>query len=200
MSLSLVSDKSALLHDGYIHTIENCCVCTLFAMQCSIIALRHLVRHEICYAHNTIVTMCLIQHEVVTTYITLQLSTIANIRHCILQMSKACYWGLKLSIRKCKQVLIKFLPVNIFVKAKYARGAWSLYIFFHNHNYLGGTGKFIYKASILDNKQLLSNIDRSQSYTSTIHHQNCLPCRQLYICSNYPVILCITTIASYIGI
>ena len=128
MSLSLVSDKSALLHDGYIHTIENCCVCTLFAMQCSIIALRHLVRHEICYAHNTIVTMCLIQHEVVTTYITLQLSTIANIRHCILQMSKACYWGLKLSIRKCKQVLIKFLPVNIFVKSKICkRGMVTIY-------------------------------------------------------------------------
>ena len=35
MSLSLVSGKSAFLHDGYIATIENCCAsiavkCTLF--------------------------------------------------------------------------------------------------------------------------------------------------------------------------
>ena len=30
--------------------------------------------------------------------------------------------------------------------------------FFHNHNYPGGIGKFIYKAAILDNKQLLSNM------------------------------------------
>ena len=36
--------------------------------------------------------------------------------------------------------------------------AWLLYIFFYNHNYQGGTGKFIYKALILDNKQLLSNM------------------------------------------
>ena len=36
-------------------------------------------------------------------------------------------------------------------------GAWSLYIF-HNHNYQGATGRFIYKASILDNKQLLANM------------------------------------------
>ena len=37
-------------------------------------------------------------------------------------------------------------------------GAWSLYIFFHNHNYQGDTGKFIYKPLILDNKQLLSDM------------------------------------------
>ena len=35
-------------------------------------------------------------------------------------------------------------------------GVWSLYIFFHNYNYQEDTGKLIYKALILDNKQLLS--------------------------------------------
>ena len=37
--------------------------------------------------------------------------------------------------------------------------AWSLYIFFYNHNYQGGTGKFIYMASLLDVKQLLLNMN-----------------------------------------
>ena len=37
-------------------------------------------------------------------------------------------------------------------------GAWSLYIFFQNHNNQEGTSKLIYKASILHNKQLLSNM------------------------------------------
>ena len=37
-------------------------------------------------------------------------------------------------------------------------GVWLLYIFFCNHNYQGDTGEFIYKASILANKQLLSNM------------------------------------------
>ena len=31
-----------------------------------------------------------------------------------------------------------------------------MFIFLHNHNYQVDTGKFIYKALILDNKQLLS--------------------------------------------
>ena len=49
------------------------------------------------------------------------------------------------------------------------KGALSLYVFFHNHNYQGGTGKFIYNTLILYNKQLLSNmIDRKaiQPYTT----------------------------------
>ena len=37
-------------------------------------------------------------------------------------------------------------------------GEWLLYTFLHGHNYQGGTGKFIYRALILDNKQLLSNM------------------------------------------
>ena len=46
-----------------------------------------------------------------------------------------------------------------FCKEKHTQeGAWSLYIFCHNRNNQGGTGKFIYKALILDNKQLLPNM------------------------------------------
>ena len=36
-------------------------------------------------------------------------------------------------------------------------GVWLLYIFFHYHNYQGGTGK--HKTLILDNKQLFSRHD-----------------------------------------
>ena len=68
MSLSIVSGKSAFLHDGYIATIENCCASmvvkhTLFAMHIvslllgalfnmifathvmSLLLIRHLVQH-----------------------------------------------------------------------------------------------------------------------------------------------------------
>ena len=38
------------------------------------------------------------------------------------------------------------------------RGVMAVDIFFYNHHYLGGTGKFIYKALILDNKQLPSSM------------------------------------------
>ena len=77
---------------------------------------------------------------------------------------------------------------------------WSLYIFFHNHNYQEGTGKFIYKASILGNKQLLSNmIDHKATqvpYTTRIAFLT-----DSYIfCSNFPAILYIIAIASYIAI
>ena len=43
----------------------------------------------------------------------------------------------------------------IFCKKKRINGL--LCIFFYTHNYQGGTGEFIYGASILGNKQLLSN-------------------------------------------
>ena len=71
MSLSLISGKSAYLHDGYIVTIENCCAptavkCTLMPTR-RIIAVRHLVKHVICYALNVIVIRHLVQHKVVAT-------------------------------------------------------------------------------------------------------------------------------------
>ena len=50
------------------------------------------------------------------------------------------------------------LLAYISVRNVHKKGAWSLYIFFQNNNKQEGTGKFIYNPSILDNKQLLSNI------------------------------------------
>ena len=51
------------------------------------------------------------------------------------------------------------LIVYIFCKTKRMQeGVWLLCIFFCNHNYQEGTGKFIYKVLILGNKQLLSNM------------------------------------------
>ena len=51
------------------------------------------------------------------------------------------------------------LIVYIFCKTKRMQeGVWLLCIFFCNHNYQEGTGKFMYKASILGNKQLPSNM------------------------------------------
>ena len=63
-------------------------------------------------------------------------------------------------MQKNLQVSIDHFPSCIhFCKKKGTQeGEWSLYIFFHNHNCKGGTGKFIYRASILDSKQLLSNM------------------------------------------
>ena len=51
--------------------------------------------------------------------------------------------------------MITPLLAYIFVKEMYT---WRGLVAVHNHNYQGGTGKFIYKTSILDNKQLLSNM------------------------------------------
>ena len=60
---------------------------------------------------------------------------------------------------KQKYVLIMPLLVYIFCKNKFMQeGAWLLCIFFCNHNYQEGSGGFIYKALILGNKQLLSNM------------------------------------------
>ena len=73
-------------------------------------------------------------------------------------MPKTCYCGLKSSRKICRYVLITSLLAYIFVEKHMQEGAWSMYIFFHNHSYQGDTGKFIYKASMLDNKQLLSNM------------------------------------------
>ena len=70
----------------------------------------------------------------------------------------------------------------------------------HNHNYQGGTGKFIYKALIVDNKLLYSNMaDRKATqvpYTTRISFfaDSCI------FCSNVQIILCIIAIASYIDI
>ena len=74
----------------------------------------------------------------------------------------------------------------------------SLYIFFHNHNYQGGTGKFIYKALTLDNKKLPSNMIEHEA-TQVPHTTRIAFLTDTYIfCSNFTATLCIIAIASYI--
>ena len=94
-----------------------------------------------------------------------------------------CYCGLKSIKRICKYVLIMPLIAYTCKKKCMQEGVRSLCTFFHNHNHQGGTGKFIYKVSILDNKQLLSSMTdciRSHNvykciccgiHTTATHHQ-----------------------------
>ena len=50
------------------------------------------------------------------------------------------------------------------IKHKHTQeGVWMLYISFQNHNTQGGTGKFIYKPSILDEKHLHLKQDQLRS-------------------------------------
>ena len=149
-----------------------------------------------CYMRNVIVIRCLVQHQV--NYGTLQLLEYCsyNTRDCTSQMPKMCYCGPKLSRIICKYVLITPLLAYIFVK----RNIWKRGVVIAHFHPQGGTGKFIYKASILNNKQLLSNmIDCKVTqvpYTTRI----VFPADSYIFCSNFPVILCIIAIASYIAI
>ena len=79
-------------------------------------------------------------------------------------------------------------------------GAWSLYIFFHNHNYQGGTGKFTNKASILDNKQLFSNIIDCKATQVLCTTRIAIIADSYIFYSHVPAILCIIAIASCIAI
>ena len=79
-------------------------------------------------------------------------------------------------------------------------GVGWLYIFFQNHNYLGGTGKFIYKASIVDNRQLLSNMIDHEAAQVPYTTRNAFLADSYIFCSNHPAILCIIAIVSYIAI
>ena len=71
MSLSLVSGKSAFLHDGYIVAIENCCAPTTVKRTLMPTRVASLLlgafKHVICYALNVIVIRSLVQHKVVAT-------------------------------------------------------------------------------------------------------------------------------------
>ena len=61
------------------------------------------------------------------------------------------------------QICVDHAPscIQFCKKKRTQEKVWLLCIFFCNHNYQGTTGEFIYKALILGNKQLLSNmIDR----------------------------------------
>ena len=86
--------------------------------------------------------------------------------------------------------------------------AWLLCIFLHNHNYQGGKGKFIYKALILGNKQLLSNMIDCEATKVPYITSDCLPHRQFYImlklhsqslCYSYIAIYIASKLASYIA-
>ena len=79
-------------------------------------------------------------------------------------------------------------------------GAWSLNIFSHNHNYQGGTGKFIYKALTLDNKQLLLNTRDRKAKQVPYNTRIAFLVDSYIFCSNFPAILSIIAIASYIAI
>ena len=149
MSLSLVSGKLAFLHDGYIAAIENCCSPMV-------------VKHTSFATPIVSLLLGVPRSTRSSSYRTLYLSTIANTRDCTWQMPKTCYCGLQSSRRICKYALIMPLLAHIICTKKHTQeGVWLLYIIFHNHNYQGGIGKLIYKALILGNKQLLSNmIDR----------------------------------------
>ena len=73
-----------------------------------------------------------------------------------------CYCGLKSNKRICKYALITPLLAYIFVKRNVRKkGVVALQFLLQSQ---GGTGEFMYKALILGNKQLLSNmIDREAS-------------------------------------
>ena len=104
--------------------------------------------------------------------------------------------------QKNLQICIDHAPscVHFGKKKRTQKGVWSLYIFFHNHNYQEGTGKFNYKASILDNKQLLSNmIDRKATQVPYTTRMSFLTDSYIF-CSNFPAIFYIIAIASYIAI
>ena len=74
-----------------------------------------------------------------------------------------------------------------------------LYIFFHNHNYQGYIGKFIYKASILDNKQLLLNMIDREAAQVTYTTRNAFLTDSYIFCSNFLAILCIIVLLLYEG-
>ena len=72
-----------------------------------------------------------------------------------------CYCGLKIK-QKNLQICVDHAPfcIQFVCKKKHMQeGAWSQYILFHNHNCQGGTGEYIYKALILDNKQFRNMLD-----------------------------------------
>ena len=80
--------------------------------------------------------------------------------------------------QKKLQIFIDHAPSHIHFckKKRMQEEVWWFYIFFHNHTHLGGGGKFIYKASILDNRQLLSNmIDHEATQVAHITRNAYLP-------------------------
>ena len=136
------------------------------------------------------------------SYRTLYLSTIANTRNSMSQMPNMYYCGLQSSRKIFANMYWSrpFLPTFFCKKKCMQEGAWSLYIFFQSHKYQGSTGKFIYKASILRDKQLLSNmIDCKPTKVSCIIRIAFLADSYIF-CSNFLASLYIIAIASYIAV
>ena len=81
---------------------------------------------------------------------------IKHIHNYTLKSLKSSYHcGLKLSKRIWKMHQ-PYLFLLYFCKKKHMQeGVWLLYISFQNHNMQAGTGKFMYKAMIINEKQLL---------------------------------------------
>ena len=117
------------------------------------------------------------------------MSTKANTRDFTSQMAKMYYCGQKCSRRICKYASITPLLTYCFVKEMYRRRSMVAVILFHNHNYQGSTGKFIYRASILDNKQLLSNIVDCKATQVPYTTRIAFLADSYIISSNFPAIL-----------
>ena len=90
--------------------------------------------------------------------------------------------------RTCKLMLITPHVAYIFVKRNVRKKGHGSCALFHNHNYQGATGNLSTKLNVLQQTAPLK-CDRLQSHT--------MPC---IFCSNYPAILWITAIASYVAI
>ena len=103
--------------------------------------------------------------------------------------------------QKNLQICIDHTPSCIYFckKKRTQEGAWLLCIFFCNHNYQGGTDEFIYKASILSNKQLLLNMIDHETIKVPHTTRIAFLTNRYIFCSNYPAIFCIIVIASYIA-
>ena len=72
MALSLISGKSAFLHDGYTAAIENCCVpmvvkYILFTTHVVLLLLGALFNTIFAICVILFLIMCLVQHELVAT-------------------------------------------------------------------------------------------------------------------------------------
>ena len=101
--------------------------------------------------------------------------------------------------QKNLQICVDHAPscIHFFKKKRMQEGAWLLYIFFQNHNDQEGTGNFIYKALILHNKQLLSNMTGHKSTQVPSTNRTAFLADSYIFCSNYPAIHFISYYEAY---
>ena len=133
------------------------------------------------------------------SYRTLYLSIIAN-THCASQMPKTHYCGLQSSTRICKYALITPLLVKNFVKRNLCKKrcgcCTSSTITIIREIHVNLFTRFL----MLDNKQLLSNMIAHEATQVPYNTKIYLLADSYIFCSNFPAILCINAIASYIAI